>query len=72
MQELCVLEYLTVLDVVSLGIAKAGLKILSDGVNCGILLCLEFALDVVESYGSLDLQVVVCILPPRRKTHELK
>lgn len=72
MQEFRVLEYLTLLHVVSLGVAEASFEILSNGVEGSIFPNFESGLDILESYGPLDLQVVVWILSPRGKTHKLE
>lgn len=72
MEEFSIFPDLTLLHVVSFRIAKAGLKILSDFFERGVFVCFQLCLDVIESYWPLDLNIVVCVLPSRRQTHELE
>ena len=72
MQELGILKYLTILHVVTFGVAKACFQVLSNGVERRILSRFQLCLDVIESYRPLDLGVIVGVLSSRGKAHELE
>ena len=71
MEEFGVLPDLTLLHVVLLRVLETLFKVLLDLVEERILSMLQPTPDLVESYRSLDLLVVIWILSFRRQTKEV-